>query len=128
LLVVIGEKDPHELETLRNAFEAPDCEVLAAYDGTVVLGLARERSPDAVVVNSSLGQMGGLAVSREIKTLAHGGELREPKIVVLLEREADTWLAAWSQCDLYRTKPVDALEISELVRTLVSQTEDERVP
>jgi DNA-binding response OmpR family regulator len=120
VLVVIAEKDPHELESLRAAFEASDCEVLAAFDGKVAVTLARERSPDAVVVTSSLGSMGGFAVSREIKTSAEAGEHREPKVVLLLEREADVWLAGWSRCDAWLVKPVDPQDVAELVGALLS--------
>lgn len=119
MLVVLGEKDPHELEALRVAFEAPDCEVLAAYDGIEALALACERSPDAVVLTASLGRMGGMAVSRELKTRAELGELAEPKIVVLFERRADEWLAGWARCDAWLTKPVDPFDVAELTRTLV---------
>lgn len=120
MLVVIAEKDPHELQSLQAAFEAVDCEVLAAYDGRVALTLTRERSPDAVVVTSSLGSMGGLAVAREIKTSAEAGEHRDPKVVVLLEREADVWLAGWSRCDAWLVKPVDPQDVADLVRELLT--------
>lgn len=120
MLIVIAEKDPYDLQALQAAFEASDCEVLAGYDGRVALTLTRARSPDAVVVASSLGSMGGFAVSREIKTSAEAGEHREPKIVVLLEREADTWLAGWSRCDAWLVKPVDPVDVADLVRELLS--------
>lgn len=121
MIVVIAERDPYELQALRAAFEAPDCEVLAGYDGSVALTLTRERSPEAVVVASSLGHMGGFAVSREIKTSAASGEIPDPKVVVLIERDADAWLAKWSQCDAWLTKPVDPVDVAELVLRLVSQ-------
>lgn len=127
MLVVIAEKDPYDLEALRAAFEAPACEVLAAFDGNVALGLTRERSPDAVVLASSLGQMGGFAVSREIKTSAGLGEIPEPKVIVLLEREADVWLAGWSRCDAWLVKPVDPQDVADLVRRL-SETQTAEVP
>jgi DNA-binding response OmpR family regulator len=120
VLVIIAEKDPHELEALRAAFEAPDCDVLAAFDGKVALALTREQSPAAVVLTSSLGQMGGLAVSREIKTSVDLGEIAEPRVVVLLEREADVWLAGWSRCDAWLVKPVDPTDVADLVRQLLS--------
>lgn len=120
MLVVIAEKDPHDLEALRAAFQAPDCDVLAAFDGTVALALAREHSPDAVVLSSSLGQLGGLATSREVKTSVQQGELPDPKIVVLFEREADAWLAGWSRCDAWLVKPVNPLDVADLVRELLS--------
>lgn len=105
---------------LRSGLEAADCEVVTATDGPVVVNLAGSRSPDAVVVGASLGQMGGFAVSRQLKTLADIGEIREPKVVVLLEREADAWLAGWSRCDAWLTKPVDVGELDAILRELVA--------
>jgi DNA-binding response OmpR family regulator len=120
VLVVIAEKDPYGLEALRAAFESPECEVLAAYDGRVALTLTRERKPEAAVLASSLGSMGGFAACREIKTSADLGEIPEPKVVVLLEREADAWVAKWSRCDAWLVKPVDSLDVADLVRSLTA--------
>lgn len=119
MLVVVAEKDPNELQALQAAFESADCEVLACYDGRTALDLTRQRSPDAVVATSSLGSMGGFGLSREIKMSAEAGEHAEPKIVVLLERQADVWLAGWSRCDAWLVKPVDPQDVAELVRTLL---------
>ena len=120
MLIVIAERDPHDLEALRAAFQATDCEVVAAFDGRLALQLARERSPDAAVLSSSLGQLGGLACSREIKTSVQQGEIPDLKIVVLFEREADAWLAGWSRCDAWLVKPVDPQDVADLVRQLLS--------
>ncbi len=120
MLVVIAEKDPHDLEALRAAFESPDCEVLAAYDGKVAVTLARERKPEAVVLASSLGAMGGFAACREIKTSVDLGEIPEPKVVVLIEREADAWLAKWSRCDAFLVKSVDPSDVADLVSKLTA--------
>ena len=119
MLVVLALKDPQELQALKAAFESPECEVLTSYDGREVVALVRERSPDAVVVSSSLGQMGGFAVSREIKMSAEAGEHPEPKVVVLLEREADAWLAGWSRCDAWLPASSDPLDVSDLVGRLL---------
>jgi CheY-like chemotaxis protein len=119
LLVLVADRDPAEREALKAGLDAGDCQVVTATDGPVIVNLAMQRSPDAVVVSSSLGRMGGFAVSRELKTLAAIGRIPEPKVVVLLDRDADAWLAGWAQCDAWRTKPVDAAEIDQLVRELV---------
>jgi DNA-binding response OmpR family regulator len=118
VLLVIADKDPHELEVLRAGLTAPDREIIAFLDGDHVITLARSRSPDVVVVAASLGHQGGFAVSYELKRMADNGEITEPKTVVLLEREADTWLANWSRCDAYLTKPVDPAEVDSVVTDL----------
>jgi CheY-like chemotaxis protein len=118
--VLVADKDPYDVEALRTALQAPDLEVLSATDGAQALSLAREHVPDVVVAASSLGQMGGLALSRDLKTMAEAGTIPEPKILVLLERDADAWLANWSRCDLYRSKPIDPVEVERIVRELAT--------
>lgn len=119
MLLVIADKDPHELEVLRAGLSAPDREIIAFLDGDHIITLARSRSPEAVVAASSLGEMGGFAVSYELKRMADNGEITEPKVVVLLEREADTWLANWSRCDEFLLKPVDPAELDAVVTELI---------
>ena len=64
--------------------------------------------------------MVGFAVSRELKTLADQGKIVEPWVVVLIEREADAWVAGWSRCDAWLVKPVDPLDVANLVREKLS--------
>ena len=120
MIVVVAEKDPIELASLRGALESPDSEILSATDGAVVVKLATQHEPHAVVVGASLGRMGGFAVSRELKTLADQGKIVEPWVVVLIEREADAWVAGWSRCDTWLVKPVDPLDVANLVREKVT--------
>jgi DNA-binding response OmpR family regulator len=120
LIVVVADKDPIELAGIRGALESPDTEVFSATDGPVVVRLTQQHEPHAVVVGASLGRMGGFAVSRELKTLAEQERIREPWVVVLIEREADAWLAAWSRCDAWMLKPVDPTDVANLVREKVT--------
>lgn len=120
MLVLVADKDPYDLDALKAGLEADDCEVVTTADGPVVLKLASSRSPDAVVAAASLGRMGGFAVSRELKRRSDSGEIREPVVIVLLEREADSWLAAWSRCDAWLTEPVDPADVDQLVRDLLA--------
>lgn len=121
MLIVLGHKDPYELQALQAALVAPHREVLILPDGENIVTVAQSRSPDVVVVSQSLGQMGGFAVSRELKMLADVGAIREPKVVVLLERAADAWLARWSRCDAYVLAPHDSAEIDAVVQSLVTE-------
>ena len=120
LIVVVADKDPNELAGIRGALESPDTEVFTATDGAVVVHLTQQHEPHAVVVGASLGRMGGFAVSREIKTLSELGKITEPWVVVMIEREADSWLAAWSRCDAWVLKPVDPIDVANLVREKVT--------
>ena len=120
-LVVVADKDPYDLQVMQAALLSADRELLIVGDGENIITIASARSPDVVVVGQSLGQMGGFAVSRELKMLADTGEIREPKIIVLLERAADAWLADWARADAHLLKPVDPAELDELIDRLVGQ-------
>lgn len=119
VLVLVVDKDPYDLDALGSGLRAPDLTVATATDGPQALAVARADLPDVVVTASSLGQMGGFALSRELKTLAAAGALPEPKILILLERDHDAWLAAWSRCDAWRTKPIAPQDVEQLIRELV---------
>lgn len=118
--VLVADKDPYELDAFRAALEAPDLEVLTARDGEQTVEVALQELPDVLVLAASLGQMGGFAVCRDLKTLAGQGAIPEPKIIVLIEREADAWIAGWSLCDAWRTKPVEPADVDRLVRELAA--------
>lgn len=121
--VIVADKDPYDVDTYKASLEAPDVRVATATDGEDLMRLAREQLPDVIVVASSLGSMGGFAISRDLKTLATAGVIPEPKILVLLERDCDEWLARWSRCDRWLTKPVDSGELEGVVRELAGPRE-----
>lgn len=120
--VLVAHKDPHELDALRVAIEADDCEVVTAVDGPDTLDVAYAQHPDAVVVSASLGRMGGFAVSRELKRRAEAGELPEPKVLVILERAEDAWQAERAGADLWVPRPRDVGAVDQLVRQMVGSS------
>jgi len=120
VLLVLADKDPYELAVLRSGLASPEREIVEVRDGPNVVTLAHARGPDVVVVAASIGQMGGFAVSYELKTMADEGKIKDPKVIVLLERSADAWLANWSRCDAWRVKPVDPAELDEIITDLVA--------
>ena len=121
--VLLVEKNPLELEAMRLGLDAPDLDIEVSTDGDRALTRALKEPPRVVVTTSSLGQMGGFALSRELKTLHERGDLPEVAVIVLLERSVDSWLADWSRCDAHRTKPVDLVELESLVRQLGTQAQ-----
>ena len=119
MLVVLADKDPYDLAALRSGLSSPDREIVEVMDGPNVITLAHARSPDVVVVAASIGQMGGFAVSYELKTMSDEGVIKNPIVIVLIERSADAWIAGWSRCDAWRVKPADPAEIDEIISDLV---------
>jgi DNA-binding response OmpR family regulator len=121
VLIVLADKDPYDLQALHAGLVAPDREVLIVADGHNIVTVTQARAPDVIVMGASLGHMGAFAVCKDIKLHAKTGALREPKIIVLLEREADAWIAKQSLCDAWLTKPVDLEALDRLIVELLPQ-------
>jgi len=65
-----------------------------------------EMQPQAVVIDMQIGEMGGMAVIRDIKARLEGGD--RPHLVLLLDRTADSFLAKRAGADAWVVKPFGA--------------------
>lgn len=68
----------------------------------------RETAPDAVLVDLQVGSMGGMAITRAIRDAAATTGTERPPIVLLLDRDADGFLAGRSGADAWIRKPFTA--------------------
>ena len=85
-------------------------QVLAAVDGGGV---------DAVVLDGEAWPTGGIGLAKQMKD-----ELRDcPPTLVLIAREADRWLATWSQADAVVPHPIDPAEMTGAVAELLRRRE-----
>lgn len=71
----------------------------------------RELKPSIVFVDMQIGNMGGMAVCKEIRHQEQSGTIDETGVILLLDREADLWLARQVDPDGLLVKPLDALAI-----------------
>lgn len=72
---------------------------------------------DLVIADADTAPTGGFALAREIKARAQMG-MDMPPIILLIARDADRFLAKWSQADAYIRKPVDPFNLAEVVRAV----------
>ena len=75
---------------------------------TVVDHLA-ESEADAVIVDMQVGSMGGMAVIRAIRQATNTGT--RPRLILLLDRAADRFLAGRAGADASVRKPINAHEL-----------------
>jgi CheY-like chemotaxis protein len=119
-LIVVADKDPYDLDAMSATLAGPGRRLVLMHDGREIIAFCAKEHPDAVIAAASLGQMGGFAVSRELRMLSDGARAQPaPKIAVLLERADDAWLAAWSRCDAFRVKPLDSEDLRGLLAELL---------
>ncbi len=101
--------------TLRGPNDASSFELLEASDGLRGIALAWRHRPDIVVADEIASRAGAFALTKDLK----GADPPfEGRIVILLEREVDAWLAEWARADAAFVKPVDPFELAETLQRL----------
>ena len=91
-------------------------------DPRLVTELAKERRPDALVVDMQVGSMGGMAVIRGIRSEIVAAD--RPRMVLLLDRKADRFLAKRAGADACVLKPITASVLREALHGPVASEEE----
>jgi DNA-binding response OmpR family regulator len=88
-------------------------------------GTAREallaENPVAVVIDLQIGNMGGMAIARELHQQAALNEEAEIPVILLLDRAADSFLAKRAGVAAWVTKPFTAHDIRTAVEHALGQ-------
>jgi DNA-binding NarL/FixJ family response regulator len=70
---------------------------------------------DLAILDGSAQPAGGIGIAKQMKD-----EIAScPPIVVLIERDADAWLATWSRAEAVASLPIDPLDLVSVVTALV---------
>jgi len=83
-----------------------------------------EHSPDVVVCDSQVRSMGVMAITREIRTVEAEGGVDLVKVLAILDRSADVFLARRAGTDAWLVKPVDPAEMRWTVDVLLDADRD----
>lgn len=119
VLLVVSD-DPEVADELR--FGLPGgIEVASATDARDAIDKLASLTPRAVVVDLQTGSAGGFALARDMSQIAR---LAAIPVIVLLEREADSWLADQAGATLALKKPVDG----SVLLAAVSSVLDKKTP
>ncbi len=95
-------------DQVRSAFVGPGQEVVEVTRGQDVRAKVAELEPDLVVLDLQIGNMGGVAVAIDLRLEESGGRLPHARILLLLDRRDDAFIARRADVDLTLVKPVDA--------------------
>ena len=95
-------------DQVRAAFLSPNQQVVEVMRGQDVRDTFAEVSPDLVILDMQIGNMGGIAVAIDLRLEESAARLDRANILLLLDREADEFIARRADVDLMLVKPVDA--------------------
>ena len=113
-----------DLATLRREIEAvisgPDVEVRSVTSGPEVVSFVAEESPDLVIVDMQMGNMGGMAVTLELRLQESYDAIDHIPVLMLLDRRPDVFLARRSGAEGWIVKPLDPLRLRRAVAALLN--------
>ena len=113
--ILIVDDEPDLLSVLRFGLEAEGFDVLEASDGEQGLTLARQHTPDLIVLDLMLPRMDGYKVCRALK---FDDRYKQIPVFILSARsgETDRRLALDLGADAFMTKPYDMKQLVARVR------------
>ena len=103
ILVVADE--PWILTDVRAALGEARYTITEINDPRAVAEAVIADPPDAVIVDFQVGSMGGMAVTRAVRDAFAGSEHSAPPVILLLDRDADAFLAGRSGAAAWVRKP-----------------------
>lgn len=93
-------------------------DVYRVREGSQVTKAIGEVDPELVILDLQIGNMGGVATSLLLKQEQRAGRLDEVPVLLILDREADTFLAEQSGADAWLVKPLNSLALRRAVNDL----------
>lgn len=101
------------------AISSTDVTLYRVRTGVEVLAAVRELTPDLVILDLQIGNMGGMAACMAIRNEEGADRLPITAVMILLDRKADIFLARRADADGWLLKPLDTLRIRKAARTLL---------
>lgn len=88
--------------------------------GREVVPAVKQLSPDLVVLDLQIGNMGGMATCLSLRSEEGAGRLGRRPVLMLLDRTADVFLARRADADGWLVKPLDAFRLRRAAETLLA--------
>ena len=114
-------------DQVRTALAASDTTVLEVTRGQDVRAAVAEHAPDLVILDMQIANMGGVAVAIDLHLEAEAGRVPDTRILLLLDREHDRFLARRADADAELVKPVDAGTLRRTMKQLLAAPRAESV-
>ncbi len=126
--ILVVEDDPAALRLTSYTLEAECYEVITAVNGVEALRKADQEAPDLVVLDIMLPGIDGFEVCHRLRSDPESPQARMPILMLTAKaQEEDREVGRKVGGDLYLAKPATPEELTEAVRALLAQREEQRV-
>ncbi|HUP87287.1 MAG TPA: response regulator [Acidimicrobiales bacterium] len=117
--VLIATDSPNVRDEVRAVLGARDYTVRTVNTGELVIESVRERTPDLLVCDFQIGNMGGMAITLELRNDESGGRLDHVPVLLLVDRRPDVFLARRSEADGFLVKPLDPIRLRRAITAIL---------
>jgi DNA-binding response OmpR family regulator len=109
--VLIATDDDAVFAEVEAALVDETTSIVRVRAGQAVGPAVAESTPDLVVLDMQIGNMGGIAACLHLRHEAGAGRLPEVPVLMLLDRQADVFLARRSDADGWVVKPLEPFSL-----------------
>tara|TARA_Y100000814_G_scaffold240258_1_gene184643 strand:+ start:291 stop:776 length:486 start_codon:yes stop_codon:yes gene_type:complete len=99
------------IEEVRSALSDPGTEVTVVRAGADVRNAVSSQSPELVILDLQIGNMGGMATCMDLQLEIGAGRITDVPILMLLDRSADVYLARQAGAQGWLVKPLDSFRL-----------------
>jgi DNA-binding response OmpR family regulator len=110
-IVLVVSDDVWVDNDVRASLTDPGTVITSVSDPRAAAKAAEEHSVDVAVVDLQVGSMGGMAVVRALRTAVELDDLHPLRLILLLDRDADKFLAHRAGADVAVVKPFSAQDL-----------------
>ena len=128
-VVLLASDSDHVFAEVDATLATDDCQVLRVRAGADVLPVILAKDPDLVILDLQIGNMGGIATCLAIRQEEGAMRLTPRPVALLLDRDADVFLAQEARADGWAIKPLGSLRLRKMAkRLLAGENHHEGVP
>ena len=88
--------------------------------GADVRPAVKARTPDLIILDQQIGNMGGMATCLDLHLEQGAGRLPHVPVLMLLDRRADVFLARRSDAEGWVVKPLDPMRLGRAIAALLA--------
>ncbi len=100
-----------------------ETKVYRVASGRLVLPAVHELNPDLVILDLQIGNLGGVATSLALRQEQEMGRVPDQRIIMLLDRQADVFMAQMARADGWLIKPINSLRLQRAANAVLADKE-----
>ena len=118
--ILVATDAPWLFEEIRSVLSSSEVSVRHVARGVEVTPAVDNNVPDLVILDLQIGNMGGMAAALDLRLEESAGRLPRVRILMLLDRRADVFLARRSDVDGWLVKPLSPIKLRKAVGELLT--------